>query len=67
MRISWIGLELGGTNYSHVGLNLAIPIPKFCHAVPVALDLAALGPVLIIPRLFILETWMEIVRMMHLL
>ena len=67
MRISWVGNEVSDSKHSHVGPKLAIPNPKFCHAIPVALDIAVPGPVLIIPRLFIFEIWMGKLMVIHLL
>ena len=65
MRITWIGLEAGDSKYSHVGQIWPSPIPKFCHVLPIAFDIAALGTVLIVPRLSISEIWMGKLMMIH--
>ena len=44
-----------------------MPNPQIFHAIPVELNIAALGPVLIVPRLIISEIWMGNLMMIHLL
>ena len=59
------GLEASSSNCGWLGPNLAIPIPKFDHAILVALGITALHSIPIAPRLFVLEIWMEKMMMMH--
>ena len=63
MRIIWLGAS--SSNCSQLGPKLAIPILKFDHPILVALGITALGSILIVPRLFILEIWMEKMMVMH--
>ena len=49
------GLKVSVSNCGLLGPNLAIPIPKFDNAILVALDITALGSILILPMLFVLE------------
>ena len=55
------GLWASSSNYGQLDTNLVIPIPKFGHPI---LGITALDLILIVSRLILLETWMEIVRMM---
>ena len=59
------GLEASSPNYGQLGPTLAIPIPKFGHRILVALGIAALDSIFTLSRLIMLETWMEIIKIIH--
>ena len=56
---------MSGSNCGQLGPNLPIPIPRFHHAIHVALNITALSLISIVPRLFMLEIWMGKMMKMH--
>ena len=48
------------SNCGQLGPNLAFPIPKLDHPILVTLNITALDSILIVPRLIILEKWVEL-------
>ena len=58
-------LGASSSNCDKLGPNLVIPIPYSDHPLLVIVGITALGLIFIVPRLIILQVWMEIMMMMH--